>query len=349
MDFLSRVLSDSLVTVFGSCLPSGLIITVNNKSFRVLKLLGEGGFSTVYLVRDVSTSKVFAVKKIFCSKNDPEAFQIAFREAEINRLFSHPNITTVIDICTENQDDGSRIVYIFFKYYERGSLHDAIEANVISKKYFSEKEALELFYGVCQAVKELHRYKLTDVPSMGSQEPEHNLSEDATIEEDESASHLNYIPYAHRDIKPGNVMLSDDGKPILMDFGSAERARCSIKTRQQALAEQEKAAKFSTMIYRAPELFDVEVGREITESVDIWSLGCLLYAIAYGSSPFESSVTEHGGSTALAVMNGKYTFPRNDPYSQKFRDLIELMLVTDPASRPTIEQVIESTQQLLSQ
>lgn len=46
------------------------------------------------------------------------------------------------------------------------------------------------------------------------------------------------VPYAHRDIKPGNVMLSDEGHPILMDFGSTVLARIRIDTRQQALVQQ---------------------------------------------------------------------------------------------------------------
>ena len=46
------------------------------------------------------------------------------------------------------------------------------------------------------------------------------------------------FPFAHRDMKPGNVMIADDGSPILMDFGSAIPARIEIGTRSQALLQQ---------------------------------------------------------------------------------------------------------------
>lgn len=46
------------------------------------------------------------------------------------------------------------------------------------------------------------------------------------------------VPYAHRDLKPGNVMISDEGIAILMDFGSTVVARVPIETRSQALREQ---------------------------------------------------------------------------------------------------------------
>ena len=46
------------------------------------------------------------------------------------------------------------------------------------------------------------------------------------------------FPFAHRDMKPGNVMIADDDSPILMDFGSAIPARIKIETRSQALLQQ---------------------------------------------------------------------------------------------------------------
>ena len=79
------------------------------------------------------------------------------------------------------------------------------------------------------------------------------------------------------DIKPGNVLLDSRGKPVLMDFGSTSIARKTPKSRSDALRIQEWAAENCSMPYRAPELFEVKSQVELTESVDIWSLGCFLY------------------------------------------------------------------------
>lgn len=90
-------------------------------------------------------------------------------------------------------------------------------------------------------------------------------------------------------------MISDDGQPILMDFGSTKkyvdhltpcthgppahdnivpphpfRARILPKTRQEALLEQDVAAEHSTLPYRAPELFDVKTDVWLDEKCDIW-------------------------------------------------------------------------------
>lgn len=67
-----------------------------------------------------------------------------------------------------------------------------------------------------------------------------------------------------------NVMIDDNGEPILMDFGSTIRARIPIRSRQQALMQQDLAAEQSTMPYRAPELFDVKTDTVLDEKVDIW-------------------------------------------------------------------------------
>ena len=116
--------------------------------------------------------------------------------------------------------------------------------------------------------------------------------------------------YAHRDIKPGNIMIDDDGRtPILMDLGSLAPSPTPITSRSLAIAVQDIAAEHSTMPYRAPELFDVKTGSSIDTKVDIWSLGCTMYACLVGKSPFEARSDETGGSLSICVLGGDWRWP----------------------------------------
>jgi len=198
-----------------------------------------------------------------------------------------------------------------------------------------------------------YSYDRSSVPLMARQKVEES---DVVFDRDEVLEHLTehvkdgseIVPYAHRDLKPGNIMLTDDGKtPILMDFGSTIKARIHVESRSQALSQQDIAAEQSTMSYRAPELFDVKTGQTLDEKVDIWSLGCTLFALAYSHSPFENAqTTEQGGSIAMAVLNAHYKHPQS-PYSQGIRNLIDSMLKVNPVERPDINEVIAMTDRVL--
>jgi serine/threonine kinase 16 len=258
-------------------------------------------------------------------------------------------------------------------------LHDIIykkqaDMNDLTASAFTEVQLLRIFRGICYAVQGMHQYRLPQVPTTREGESAHmhrnpyyasrsskddpsrsllrpggngGEEEEETYAESE-VSDDNIVAYAHRDIKPGNVLIGDDGAtPILTDFGSMSRAKIDIRTRQQAAMEQDRAAEQCSMAYRAPELFDIRPGTTLSEKVDIWSLGCLLYAMAYGMSPFETNL-QHGGSIALAVQNGRYTFPaQNSRYSEGLKDIIKAMLVVDPNDRPDISQIIGAVETLL--
>ncbi|KAL7315162.1 Serine/threonine-protein kinase env7 [Mucor circinelloides] len=297
------------------------------------------------------------------------ALSDAMHEIDMYQLFQSQYIIRVLDTSVLTDPDGTKTVYIFLPYYKRGNLQDNINANNINKSFFLEKDLLEFFLKVCFALKVLHNHH--ELPPRS----------ETTTEQDNDDDHL--VPYgkqkkdccciimilltpssplllllpspplpAHRDLKPSNILISDDGKtPILMDFGSVMKARIPIRSRQDGLLQQDIAAENSTIPYRAPELYDVQTGITLDEKVDIWSLGCTLYAAAYGQNPFEASVNEMGGSIALAILNGHYKFPldkeQDDPYSDEFKELIQFLLVIDPKERPTIHQVIEKLESIL--
>lgn len=397
------------------CQPSATI-KVNGRSFKILRILGEGGFSFVYLAQDEHSGREFALKKIRCPTGQ-EGVKEAMREVEAYRRFRHPNIIRIMDSAVMDDRDGEgKIVYLFLPYYRRGNLQDIINSNSIHNSHLSEHDILTYFLGTCKGVSAMHNFRMA-VPAAatsrgqtsGSNPPrppsrqERHDDEDShdqtallpepegdgedgfsyhgrssrgaplptrapkvqrgvetVFDGDEELENLQQaakdsppgstelVPYAHRDIKPANVMLSDDGTPVLMDFGSTIKARIHIENRNQALIQQDVAAEQSTMPYRAPELFDVKTGTTLDEKVDIWSLGCLLFALAFNHSPFETSqTTEQGGSMAMAVMNAQYKIPATSPYSEGLKDLINSCLKVNPAERPNIDQLVENTEGLL--
>ncbi|CAO3695682.1 unnamed protein product [Rhizopus stolonifer] len=233
-------------------------IKVNGSQFRFVKLLGEGGFSFIYLAQD-QHHKRYAVKIIKCTSK--ETTENAKREGILLSRFSHDNIIKIKDMCMIREEDGSKMLYIIMPFYKRGSIQDWIDN--MKGEHLKEKELLSLFKQMCLGIRALVEYKDKGVST----------------------------PWAHRDVKPANVLLSDDGKTaVLMDFGSARKARIEIKDKRTAHQVQDEAAEHCSMPYRAPELFDVSAHNTIDEKIDIWSLGCTLYTMAYGESPFERTV-----------------------------------------------------------
>ncbi|KAI7877899.1 kinase-like protein [Lichtheimia hyalospora FSU 10163] len=367
MSFFDSIL-DTLYSAVGCCIPDANI-SINGRAYRIVKLLGEGGFSFVYLAEDGS-GNVYALKKIRCTLGTEEA-KLAQREVDVYRLFEHDNIIRMLDTATVTESDGSTTIYIFLPYYKKGNLQDAINRNQLYKTHFTETQMLAIMRGVCTAVEYMHTYKMPTGTRTKYTAKNPILDDDDTNDDQQNRALLSsqgqqetssgiethapgkegdIVPWAHRDIKPGNIMLMDDGEtPVLMDFGSACPARVEIHNRQEALKQQDIAAEHSTMPYRAPELFDVKTETTLDEKVDIWSLGCTLFAMAYGQSPFEVNLNENGGSVALAVLNAQFKFPNDPEYSQDFKDFISWMLTADPNTRPDIHEVSTRIDSLLSQ
>ncbi|EJW82005.1 other/NAK/MPSK protein kinase [Wuchereria bancrofti] len=280
-------------------------LEIEMQQYRILKPFAKGGFSQLFLVEEYKTGHKWALKRIDChSKTDIERVR---NEIDVQQRFGmHPNILTLKCFTDDEIPHGIRFSLIF-TFYKRGSLQHELTNRRPCYDYIAEERVIRLFLQIISAVKLMH-----------SSSP----------------------PIAHRDIKPANVLLSDDDRPILMDFGSCFSCPIIINDGKDSRMQLDEAGELCSMPYRAPELFVCEVGSTIDQSVDIWSLGCLLFALCFFRSPFDD-IYERGDSIALAVQSGKITYIENHPYSQKILDAIHAMIVVDPKNRSNIASICE--------
>ncbi|XP_054848719.1 serine/threonine-protein kinase PLK1-like [Eublepharis macularius] len=129
----------------------------------------------------------------------------------------------------------------------------------------------------------------------------------------------------HRDLKLGNLFLSDDMEVKIGDFGLA--------TRVEYEGERKKTL-CGTPNYIAPEVLGKK-GHSF--EVDVWSIGCIMYTLLVGKPPFETSCLKE---TYMRIKNNDYTIPSHiNPVAA---NLIQRMLRSDPATRPTIEELLNN-------
>lgn len=328
------------------CLPSSPYIKLGNKSYRINKLLGEGGFSYIYLVTD-SNNSLFAIKRIKClfSEND-EFYKFAINELKNYKKFirfKSPYIIQSIDEDIIQEYDGSRTINILLPYFEK-SLQDIINFNVLNNQLMSEVDILKIFIGTCRGLQIMHKFKQVKNQNFDSDHQEQDFllnQEDEEGEEELDRIEMEeLIPYAHRDIKPANIMISAEGLPVLIDLGSTMKARVNVKNSQQAMSLMDFFAQNCTLPYRPPELFEIEVNDKITEATDIWSLGCLLYCCCFGTSPFEKIEIDKGANLMFAIKTCNYFIPEHN-YSPQLIQIINDCLNLDPLKRPSIDSLIE--------
>jgi tRNA A-37 threonylcarbamoyl transferase component Bud32 len=124
----------------------------------------------------------------------------------------------------------------------------------------------------------------------------------------------------HRDVKPGNIMITADGRVKLADFGIAHTDGEPRLT---------TGGVMGTEAYLAPELFDPG---PVAPAADLWSLGATLYAAAEGTGPFER---ESSRATLRAILLDDLPVPRCDP---GLAAAIAGLLRRDPADRVTVEE-----------
>ena len=219
--------------------------------YEVRSLIGRGGMAEVHLGFDTRLSRVVAIKMLRRDLALDSIFQARFRrEAQSAASLNHPNIVAVYDTGEEIVSDATNrslaIPYIVMEYVEGHTVKELVSDGTA----VPINEAIEIVSGVLSALQYSH------------------------------ANHL-----VHRDIKPGNIMLTPEGKVKVMDFGIARAL-----TDSQATMTQTNAV-VGTAQYLSPEQAR---GETVDERSDLYSTGVVLFELLTGRPPFK-------GDSAVAV------------------------------------------------
>jgi serine/threonine protein kinase/Tol biopolymer transport system component len=221
--------------------------------YKILAPIGAGGMGEVYRANDTRLDRLVALKILPSHVSaDPMRRERFEREARAVAALNHPNICTLYDVGSETRGaagpPGEEVRFLVMELVEGESLADRLA-----------KGPLPL---------------------------EQAISTGAQIADALACAHRRGI--AHRDLKPGNVMLARTGAKVL-DFGLAKLLPSSATgagADAQTQAVTEAGMILGTPQYMAPEQLE---GRDADERSDIFAFGALLYEMVSGRKAFEAT------------------------------------------------------------
>jgi tRNA A-37 threonylcarbamoyl transferase component Bud32 len=213
--------------------------------YQVVENLGRGGMAEVYKAYQETLDRFVAIKVMHSFLADEQGFLGRFqREARAMAALNHPNIVGVYDF-----DVFEEMYYIVMEYVSGGTLKDLIEG------MSGKEESLSL-----------------------------SVSTRVILEVADALAYAHGRGMVHRDIKPGNIMLTEDGRAVLTDFGIAKILSGPTFTATGAMV--------GTPAYMSPEQ---GLGKPGDERSDLYALGVLFYQMATGRLPYDAD-------TPLAVI-----------------------------------------------
>ncbi|KSU54804.1 serine/threonine protein kinase [Microbacterium enclense] len=257
--------------------------------YRVDDLIGRGGMASVYRGYDQTLGRTVAIKILKADLAGDAAFRTRFRlEAQAASRMAHPTIVRVFD-AGEDAETGVDGVERPVPYIVMELVHGRLLKDVIAQGDVPTEDALRYIDGILEALEYSHRAGVV-----------------------------------HRDIKPGNVMITDSGRVKVMDFGIARAVSDSSST------VAETTAIVGTAAYFSPEQAK---GESVDARADLYSTGVVLYELLTGRPPFR-------GDTPVAVAYqhvSEAPLPPseiNDRIPRALDAIVLRALAKDPFQRP---------------
>ncbi|OFT49582.1 serine/threonine protein kinase [Corynebacterium sp. HMSC06D04] len=247
--------------------------------YQLQWIIGHGGMSTVWLADDVRGDREVAIKVLRPEFSDNTEFLSRFRnEAQSAESINSENVVATYDY-RELEDNGRTFCFMALEYVRGESLADLLAR----EGALPETLALDVMEQAAHGLAVIHRMGLV-----------------------------------HRDIKPGNLMITQNGQVKITDFGIAKAAAAVPLTRTGMVV--------GTAQYVSPEQAQ---GLDVTPASDVYSLGVVGYEMLAGKRPFsgDSSV-----SVALAHIS-QAPEPLSTSISAPARELIGISLRKDPTTR----------------
>ncbi|MFD6885796.1 protein kinase [Streptomyces sp. NPDC059957] len=218
--------------------------------YQLRDLLGEGGMASVYLAYDSALDRQVAIKTLHSELGREQSFRERFRrEAQAVAKLSHTNIVSVFDtgegvvsFANPAVADGAVMPYIVMEYVEGQPLGSVLDGDIRQYGAMPADKALKVTADVLAALESSHEMGLV-----------------------------------HRDIKPGNVMMTRRGVVKVMDFGIARAMQSGVTSMTQ-----------TGMVVGTPQYLSPEqaLGRAVDARSDLYSVGIMLFELLTGRVPF---------------------------------------------------------------
>ncbi|MEU8696422.1 protein kinase [Streptomyces sp. NPDC048680] len=212
--------------------------------YQLRDLLGEGGMASVYLAYDSALDRQVAIKTLHTELGREQSFRERFRrEAQAVAKLQHTNIVSVFDT-GEDELGGALMPYIVMEYVEGQPLGSVLQSDIRTHGAMPADKALKVTADVLAALDTSHEMGLV-----------------------------------HRDIKPGNVMVTKRGIVKVMDFGIARAMQSGVTSMTQ-----------TGMVVGTPQYLSPEqaLGRGVDARSDLYSVGIMLFQLLTGRIPFDA-------------------------------------------------------------